>query len=78
MSTKRSHAGRAVAAGIAALALSADPITTTAQTYPTRPVRLVNEGAEPAIKTPDELGKYVAAEMAKWVQVAKIAGIRGE
>jgi tripartite-type tricarboxylate transporter receptor subunit TctC len=40
--------------------------------------RLVNEGAEPAIKTPDELGKYVAAEMAKWVQVARIAGIRGE
>ena len=40
--------------------------------------RLINEGAEPAIKTPDELGKYVAYEMAKWVQVAKIAGIRGE
>jgi len=40
--------------------------------------RLINEGAEPAIKTPDELGKYVASEMAKWVQVAKIAGIRGE
>jgi tripartite-type tricarboxylate transporter receptor subunit TctC len=40
--------------------------------------RLVNEGAEPAIKTPDELGRYVASEMAKWVQVAKIAGIRGE
>lgn len=40
--------------------------------------RLVNEGAEPALKTPDELGKYVAAEMAKWAQVARIAGIRGE
>jgi tripartite-type tricarboxylate transporter receptor subunit TctC len=40
--------------------------------------RLVNEGAEPALKTPDELGRYVASEMAKWVQVAKIAGIRGE
>ena len=40
--------------------------------------RLVNEGAEPALKTPDELGKYVATEMKKWVEVARIAGIRGE
>ena len=40
--------------------------------------RLINEGAEPAFKTPAELGSYVAAEMAKWVQVARIAGIRGE
>jgi tripartite-type tricarboxylate transporter receptor subunit TctC len=40
--------------------------------------RLINEGAEPALKTPAELGSYVAAEMAKWVQVARIAGIRGE
>ena len=27
--------------------------------------RLINEGAEPAFKTPAELGSYVAAEMAK-------------
>ena len=40
--------------------------------------RLIHEGAEPAIKAPAELGEYVAAEMAKWVRVAKIAGIRGE
>jgi tripartite-type tricarboxylate transporter receptor subunit TctC len=40
--------------------------------------RLINEGAEPAAKTPDELGKHVSSEMAKWVQIAKIAGIRGE
>jgi tripartite-type tricarboxylate transporter receptor subunit TctC len=40
--------------------------------------RFVNEGAEPAIKTPAELGKYVADEMAKWVELARIAGIRGE
>jgi len=40
--------------------------------------RLIFEGAEPALKTPDELGKYVAAEMAKWAQVARIAGIKGE
>jgi tripartite-type tricarboxylate transporter receptor subunit TctC len=40
--------------------------------------RLVNEGAEPALKTPAELGKYVAAEMAKWAELARLAGIRGE
>src|SRR6476620_4243348 len=34
--------------------------------------RLITEGAEPVSKTPDELGAYVANEMAKWVQVAKI------
>ena len=43
--------------------------------FETRPI---NEGAEPAFKTPAELGSYVAAEMAKWLQVARIAGIRGE
>ena len=40
--------------------------------------RLINEGAEPALKTPAELGSYVAAEMAKWAKIAQIAGIRGE
>ncbi len=40
--------------------------------------RLINEGAEPAVKTPAELGAYVAGEMAKWQRVAQIAGIRGE
>ena len=40
--------------------------------------RFVNEGAEPATKTPAELGKYVADEMAKWVELARVAGIRGE
>jgi tripartite-type tricarboxylate transporter receptor subunit TctC len=40
--------------------------------------RFVNEGAEPAIKTPAELGKYVVDEMAKWVELARVAGIRGE
>jgi len=40
--------------------------------------RLITEGAEPVSKTPDELGAYVANEMAKWVQVAKIAGISSE
>ena len=40
--------------------------------------RLITEGADPVIKTPGELGKYVADGMAKWAQVAKVAGIRGE
>ena len=40
--------------------------------------RLVQEGAEPEVKTPDELGRYVISEMDKWAKVAKIAGIKGE
>ena len=40
--------------------------------------RMINEAAEPAIKSPEELGKYVADEMDKWAKVAKIVGIRGE
>ncbi|MEQ1775370.1 MAG: tripartite tricarboxylate transporter substrate binding protein [Burkholderiales bacterium] len=40
--------------------------------------RLRGEGAEPVLKSPDELGKYVAGEIDKWVKLAKIAGIKGE
>ncbi len=40
--------------------------------------RFVNEGAEPQVKAPAELGKYVADEMTKWVELARIAGIHGE
>ena len=40
--------------------------------------QLVNEGAEPAAKTPEQLGEHVRTEMAKWVKIAKIAGIKGE
>jgi tripartite-type tricarboxylate transporter receptor subunit TctC len=40
--------------------------------------RLVAEAAEPVMKSPDELGKHVASEMARWVRLAKLAGIRGE
>jgi len=40
--------------------------------------RLINEGAEPSPKTSEELGRHVSSEMAKWVKIAKIAGIRGE
>ena len=40
--------------------------------------RLRGEGAEPVIKSPEELRKYVSGEMDKWAKVAKIAGIKGE
>jgi tripartite-type tricarboxylate transporter receptor subunit TctC len=40
--------------------------------------RLINEGAEPEARTPEQLGNHVATEMAKWVKIAKIAGIKGE
>jgi tripartite-type tricarboxylate transporter receptor subunit TctC len=40
--------------------------------------RLRGEGAVPVLKTPEELGKYVAGEMDKWTKLAKIAGIKGE
>jgi tripartite-type tricarboxylate transporter receptor subunit TctC len=40
--------------------------------------RLRGEGAEPVLKSPEELGKYVLAEMDKWVKLAKAAGIKGE
>jgi tripartite-type tricarboxylate transporter receptor subunit TctC len=40
--------------------------------------RLINEGAEPAAKTPQQLESHVSTEMAKWVKIAKIAGIKGE
>lgn len=40
--------------------------------------RLVNEGAETAIKTPAEPRWYVAAEIDRWLKVARIAGVRCE
>jgi tripartite-type tricarboxylate transporter receptor subunit TctC len=40
--------------------------------------RLINEGAEPSPKTPEDVGKHVSTEMAKWVKLAKIAGIKSE
>lgn len=40
--------------------------------------RMINEGAEPMTKSPEELGRHVISEMDKWVKVAAIAGIKGE
>ena len=33
-------------------------------------------GAEPASSTPEELGKYIASELARWKKVAADAGIK--
>jgi len=38
----------------------------------------VSEGAEPINRTPDELARFMLAEMEKWGKVVKQAGIRGE
>ena len=46
--------------------------------HPETVKRLRGEGAEPVIKSPDELGKYVVGEMDKWIKLAKAAGIKGE
>lgn len=40
--------------------------------------RMINEGAEPMTKSPEELGRHVIGEMDEWAGIAKIAGIRGE
>jgi tripartite-type tricarboxylate transporter receptor subunit TctC len=40
--------------------------------------RLHGEGIEPVLQSPDELGRYIAAEMDKWRKVAKVANIKGE
>jgi tripartite-type tricarboxylate transporter receptor subunit TctC len=46
--------------------------------HPDTVKRLINEGAEPMTRTPEELGRHVLSEMDKWVKVAQIAGIKGE
>ena len=40
--------------------------------------RMVAEGADPAIMTPEQLGRHVQSEMAKWAKVAKAADIRAD
>jgi tripartite-type tricarboxylate transporter receptor subunit TctC len=43
---------------------------------PTTQKRLAAEAAEPQIMTPDELRAFIGAEVKKWTEVAKQAGIR--
>jgi tripartite-type tricarboxylate transporter receptor subunit TctC len=40
--------------------------------------KLLAQGAEPIIMTPEEMGAFVRAEIAKWGKVAKAAGIKGD
>jgi tripartite-type tricarboxylate transporter receptor subunit TctC len=39
---------------------------------------MASQGAEPALMGPDEFRAYIKADMAKWGQVIKAAGIKGE
>ena len=40
--------------------------------------RFENEGAEPLSMSPEEFGRFIAAETVKWARVVKEAGIRAE
>ncbi len=40
--------------------------------------RFEAEGSEPLSMSPDEFGRFIAAETVKWARVVKDAGIRGE
>jgi tripartite-type tricarboxylate transporter receptor subunit TctC len=40
--------------------------------------RFESEGAEPLAMSPEEVGRFIAAETAKWARVVKDAGIRAE
>ena len=40
--------------------------------------RFETEGAEPLSMSPDEFGRFIAAETIKWARVVKEAGIRAE
>jgi tripartite-type tricarboxylate transporter receptor subunit TctC len=40
--------------------------------------RFETEGAEPLSMSPDEFGRFIAAETVKWARVVKDAGIRAE
>src|SRR5204862_7675334 len=40
--------------------------------------RFENEGAEPLSMSPEEFGRFIAAETVKWARVVKDAGIRAE
>ena len=40
--------------------------------------RLVDLGAEPFAATPEEFGKLLREEVAKWTEIVKAAGIRAD
>lgn len=49
---------------------------TTVLRDPESAKRLASEAAEPAIATPEEFSKLIASDIAKWIKVAKQAGIK--
>ena len=40
--------------------------------------RLIGQGAEPVGSTPEEFGKFMAGELAKWRLVVETSGARAE
>jgi len=48
----------------------------TAMTSPQMRERLQSQGAEPLSGSPDELGKHVQRELAKYATIVKSAGIK--
>lgn len=40
--------------------------------------RLASEGCEPVGSTPDELGNYIRAEMARWAKIVKASGMHAD
>src|SRR5215470_3069100 len=50
----------------------------TAVTTPGVKERLAALGAEPSVKSPDEFGRYVRQEIAKWAKVVKDSGAKAE
>ena len=50
----------------------------SAVTAPEVKERLAALGAEPSVKTPDQFGRYVRQEIAKWAKVVKDSGAKAE
>jgi tripartite-type tricarboxylate transporter receptor subunit TctC len=48
------------------------------QSEPDMKTRLLSSGVEPLRMTPDEFGKFIAAETVKWAKVVKFAGIKAD
>ena len=55
-----------------------DPARVSAMRDATVRERFVEFGAEPLTSTPDELGRYIAAEVVKWRELITRAGIKLE
>jgi tripartite-type tricarboxylate transporter receptor subunit TctC len=40
--------------------------------------QLIVQGFDPVGNTPDEFGRYLRAEVAKWTKVIQVTGLRAE